>query len=182
MKETWKDIKGYEGSYQVSNLGRVRSLDRMVKHKKEGLRKQKGLTLKNRKDYGGYYKVLLCKNGQVNNQKISRLVAQAFISNPRNKTQVNHKNGIKTDNKISNLEWCTRSENSKHAYKTGLIISVKGENHGRSKLNEKQVRVIKHALKFNIKGTAKQLTKMMNVSEHTISLIKYNKNWKHIKI
>lgn len=108
MQETWKDIKGYEGLYQVSNLGRVK-----------GLKRNK--ILKPGKDKDGYLYVTLYNMYKLKGQKVHRLVAQTFILNPENKPQVNHIDGNKQNNIVNNLEWCTRLENIEHAWKTGLM-------------------------------------------------------------
>jgi len=110
MKEIWKDIKGYEGHYRVSTEGRVRSL----KRKDNTGRNFKGRVLK-LIFRCGYFGVGLCKNGKVKTFYVHRLVAISFISNSDNKSCINHKNGIKTDNRIENLEWCSQKENVKHA-------------------------------------------------------------------
>ena len=101
MEEIWKDIEGYEGLYQISNKGRVKSL----KWGKERILKP-GITS------SGYLKVLLCKNGMIKHIKIHRLVANAFITNPENKPQVNHKDENKFNNSVNNLEWSTAKENN----------------------------------------------------------------------
>lgn len=111
-KEIWVDIKGYEGLYQVSNLGRVKSLN----YRRTGKEK----ILKPIKMKRQYIKVQLCKNRKPKQYMIHRLVAQAFIPNPDNKEQVNHINGNKADNRVENLEWCTNSENTQHAFENGL--------------------------------------------------------------
>lgn len=126
MKEIWIDIKEFEGKYQVSNLGRVKSL-------KDSSGKHRELILKGRSEGHGYLKVDLSKGGKCKSMRIHRLVAEAFIPKPKNKTDVNHINGIKTDNRLENLEWVTRSENLKHAYDIGLKekpIGVKNPNYG----------------------------------------------------
>ena len=127
-KEIWKDIKGYEGLYQVSNLGRVRSLDRYVKQNHNTKQLKKGKIIQPTKNHKGYLGLKLCKENTSKKVSIHRLVAQTFIPNLENKPQVNHINGIKTDNGVENLEWCTCSENIKHAFDTGLKKSNKGVN------------------------------------------------------
>src|SRR5699024_3977580 len=101
MKEIWKDIEGYEGIYQVSNLGRVK-------------RVTTGRILKSGKNRGGYLYINLCKQGVVSNKIIHRLVEQAFIPNPENKSDINHIDEDKTNNTVTNLEWTTRKENLNH--------------------------------------------------------------------
>lgn len=121
--EIWKEIKNYEKCYEVSNLGRVRSLARKVNSRWGKCRTAKGMILKPATTRDGYYYVDLKRNQKSNKQRINRLVAIAFIDNPCNKLQVNHINGNKKDNRVENLEWCTQSENQKHAFRTGLNIS-----------------------------------------------------------
>lgn len=133
MQETFKDIPGYEGKYQVSNLGKVKSLP-----KKRGFGKGytcKELILKPSLNMG-YPAIVLC-NGINKLITIHRLVAITFIPNPKNKKTVNHKNGIKTDNQVDNLEWATQLENNLHSFrklgrKSGMFGKY-GKNHNRSK-------------------------------------------------
>lgn len=108
MQEIWKDIKEYEGLYQISNLGNVKSLKR-------------NKLLKPIKDKDGYLCVTLYKMCKLKEKKVHRLVAQTFILNPENKPQVNHIDGNKQNNVVNNLEWCTRLENIEHAWKIGLM-------------------------------------------------------------
>lgn len=119
IKEEWKDISGYEGRYQISNMGRVKSLPRIIKNG-IGECHKKGRILKPQKAVKGYIRVTLCNEEYCKPFKIHRLVAEHFIPNPENKPQVNHINGDKTDNRVDNLEWCTNGENQLHAYKLGL--------------------------------------------------------------
>ena len=110
MKEIWKDIEGYEGLYQVSNLGRVKSLERKIR-KRNGYRTIKELIKKPTLGKNGYLKICLCKNCRVKFYSLHRIVAETFIPNPENKPQVDHINTNKTDNRVENLRWCTNKEN-----------------------------------------------------------------------
>jgi hypothetical protein len=166
MEEIWKTIENYEGLYQVSNLGRVKSLPRNT---------TRGKILANRIDKKGYHYVSLSKNGKEKPYSIHRLVALSFIENPEGKITVNHKNGIKADNNLLNLEWATRSENQIHAYATGLC--KKGEMHGSSKLTEVQAIEIKYGYK-NI--PYKQIVQIYGITKSQISDIRRGKKWKHI--
>lgn len=112
MEEIWKDIKEYEGLYQVSNLGRVK-------------RVTTGIILKGSKDRGGYLVVNLSKNNIGSMKKIHRLVAQAFIPNPENKPEVNHIDEDKTNNMLSNLDWMTRKENNNHGTRTDRMAKTR---------------------------------------------------------
>lgn len=122
-KEIWKDIEGYEGLYQVSNLGRIKSLPRNGTIKKEKI-------LKSRKDKDGYLLINLCKNNKVTTFKVHRLVGLMFLDNPNSLPEINHNDGNKENCEVTNLCWTTRSENIKHAYKTGLrIVTEKQRKH-----------------------------------------------------
>ena len=113
--EIWKDVSGYEGYYKVSNFGNVKSCARTINHGLGGAdRSIKSRVIKPYGDNHGYHSVSLSKNGKVRKHKVHRLVAEAFISNPENKPTVNHKNEIRTDNHVSNLEWATYKENNDH--------------------------------------------------------------------
>lgn len=119
MVEIWKDIKGYEGLYQISNLGRIKSLKREVDCGK-GERILEERVLKNMINIHGYYYIHLRKEKRKHAKTIHRLVAEAFIDNKANLPVVNHIDGNKLNNSVQNLEWCTYSENSKHAYINNL--------------------------------------------------------------
>lgn len=110
MKEIWKPIAGYEGHYEVSNLGNIKSLNK----------RHKGNLLAPQRNHKGYLRVNLWKNNKKKIRMIHRLVAEAFLLNPNNYKQINHKDGNKENNCITNLEWCTAKHNMEHAYKSGL--------------------------------------------------------------
>lgn len=116
MQEIWKDIKGYEGLYQVSNLGNIKSLSRITSGKKYGIHKLKEKILRPSK-CNKYYQVFLRKNNKTKVYYVHRLVGEAFIINLNNCSDINHKDGNTHNNNIKNLEWCTRSENIKHSYR-----------------------------------------------------------------
>lgn len=116
----WKEIPGYNGLYLASNLGEIKSIDRIVKCGHNSLRIHKGRILKQFVDRFGYKYVVITINREEHKIRVHRLVAKTFINNPDKKEQVNHKDGNKKNNTINNLEWCTASENMKHAYAIGL--------------------------------------------------------------
>ena len=118
MEEIWKDVEGYEGIYEVSNLGRVRSLDRMVEYSDGTKRLHRGRVLKAAADKDGYDRVILSTPSGHKNRLVHRLVAQAFIPNTEHLPEVNHKDENKRNNVVSNLEWCTDKYNVN--YGTGL--------------------------------------------------------------
>lgn len=118
--EVWKDINGFEGSYQISNFGNIKSL----KHR--GVIRDKILIPSLVR---GYLYISLClKNGGRKTYKVHRLVAESFIPNSENKPQVNHKDGNKLNNRLDNLEWATSRENNNHALKNGLRVHKKGKD------------------------------------------------------
>jgi len=115
MNEIWKDIPGYEGLYQSSNKGRIRGVDRYVVYRNNRKRLWKGKIKTQRKDYKGYLRVELCKDGLQKTLHVHQLVAMSFIPNPDNKPYINHLDGNPLNNSIENLEWCTPRENTVHA-------------------------------------------------------------------
>ena len=114
IEEIWRPIEGYEGLYEVSNTGRVRSVDRYVKSKGESYWLRKGKMLSPTKDKNGYLKVNLSCNGKHNIIRVHRLVTEAFLPNPDNLPEVNHKDEDKTNNNVDNLEWCNAKYNSNY--------------------------------------------------------------------
>ena len=123
MEEELRDIRGYENLYQVSNTGKIKSLAKKIISNRRGgmvyvnIREK---ILKQKKYPSGYFYIDLGQRREFKHFYVARLVAMAFIDNPNNKPQVNHKNGIKSNNCSNNLEWVTASQNSQHAYDIGL--------------------------------------------------------------
>ena len=120
MREEWRGIKDYKGLYQVSNTGKVKSLERTVRCAR-GYKIVPEKILEGYDNGNGYLYVKLCKEGKRKQYRINRLVAQAFLENPQNLPEVNHKDKIRTNNHVENLEWVTKSENTFHAYHNDLI-------------------------------------------------------------
>ena len=169
--EVWKDVKGYEGLYQVSNLGNVRRLFKTAEPKL--MNPNKGIR-------GGYYRVNLSKSKgkkiDVKTKYVHVLVVQSFLNQDylKNNYQCNHINGNKADNSLINLEIVTKSENEKHAFKLGLK-NLKGENHNRSKLTFSQVENIRINLSLGM--PVKNIADYYKVSTSTIYNIKNRRRW-----
>jgi hypothetical protein len=163
MENVFLNIKDFD-NYFINSDGKIKN--------------KKGQLLKVEISKEGYYRVTLSKDGKCVKYLLHRIVAIQFIPNPENKPQVNHKNGIKSDNRVENLEWCTRSENEKHAHKNGLK-NHKGEKHPSCKLTENDVIEIRK-LYSEKRFTQKQLAEKFNVCFQNISLIVLRKKWNHI--
>lgn len=141
--EEWRDVVGYEGLYQVSNLGRVKSLDRVVNGKSHSQVIKRGKLLKIQYNIDGYCIVCLSKRSVYKHYKVHRLVAQAFIPNLDNLPCVNHKDEDKTNNRVDNLEWCTVLYNNGYGTKPSRIsIAAKGR-----KPNEKLIQILRNRIR-----------------------------------
>lgn len=125
MEKVWKPVVGYEESYEVSNYGEIRGVDRYVSNGK-GLSLKRGVIKSLKTDKDGYFRVYLSKNSKKKQHLVHRLVAQAFLGNVEEKPCVNHIDGDKQNNYVNNLEWVTRSENDLHAFKLGLRVATDG--------------------------------------------------------
>lgn len=177
MKEKWKDIEGYEGFYQISNMGRVKSLGGQCGTVK---RKEKIRSTSLTKD--GYEKIRLNSQGKDTTKRIHRLVAEAFIPNPNNKDTVNHIDGNKQNNIETNLEWVDRSEQMIHAYDLGLKRSRIGSKNANAKLTDEQVKEIRKLyVPYSKEFGTVALSKKYGVSNRVIGLIVSNKAYKDVK-
>ncbi len=158
---TWKEIEGYN-RYLVSEFGQV-------------LNKETGRIIKQHYRLG-YLFTRVCKNGIAKKFYSHRLVAAAFIPNPENKPQVNHKNGIRDDNRVENLEWCTSKENIAHSFLTRLAPS--GSKKYNSKLVESDIKIIRS---LSVDGVSDyRIAKVFDVNQKTIWMITNGERWRHV--
>lgn len=167
--ETWRPVVGYEGRYEVSDEGRVRSLN---------YRGRKGLVaiMNPAINAAGYFLTAFGKRHM--NKMIHVAVAEAFLGKRPDGFHINHKNGIKTDNRLSNLEYCTPSENSSHAHRTGLQKVNKGEQCSYAKLTEKNISEIRLLRSSGLKQ--REIASRFNISRQHVGDILLNKKWAHL--
>lgn len=180
IEEIWVQVHGYEGYYKVSSLGRVFSEDRIVKSKHKNGRKVVSKEKSQQLSREGYLYVNIFRGGDHKPKRVAvhRLVAMSFMSCPNPTYNVNHKNGVKTDNRLCNLEWTSRSENQIHAIKMGLYKSVQGESCGQAVLKEDQVLEIR---KLGEQGMMhKDIALIFGVGRKAITKILNRQRWKHI--
>lgn len=171
--EIWKDIDGYSGKYQISNFGNVKSLDRVDKLG----RKKTGINRKISKEQDGYsYINLIGDDSKTKSYFIHRLVAGAFEIGGSEKIQINHIDGNKNNNHVSNLEWVTASENSIHALKTGLRKS--GEDHPFAKLSNTQVLEIPKLVEAGY--SLKKISVLYGVAYGTLKNAARKSKWKYL--
>lgn len=177
MEENWKAVPGFEESYEVSDLGRVRSLMRMVKQNRGGKRPVQGQIIKQNICYSGYLGVKLRREGKTYQFLVSRLVLIAFVGDPEcDGMYACHGNNNHTDNRLANLRWDTAKGNCFDKLVHGT--NIQGEKSYLSNLNESQVIKIRDSLKNGRLGSA--LAKEYGVTDRTISLIKLRRTWKHV--
>lgn len=169
-----KPILGYEEIYSIRKDGQVLSHARITKSGKplEDKWLRPGL------NGSGYLRVNLRKNEKVSTHSIHRLLATAFISNPSNYPIINHINGIKTDNRLDNIEWCTYSRNNQHAYDTGLKVRPCGELAGKAKLKEADILAIK--VMYIETRSCPAVAKHFNVHANTVRSILRGDSWGHL--
>lgn len=176
MKEEWRNIPEYEGLYAISNLGRVKSLARIVKRKDGTRQKYETRILRHHISNKGYHQVELRKNSRSKYPLIHRLVAEVFIENPDNKPQVNHIDGNKGNNRIDNLEWVTSSENAIHAFKNHLRTP-----NGPTSLSEDQIRYIREHYKFrDAEYSTVAMAKKLGVGKETVARVVRGNTYKNV--
>jgi NUMOD4 motif-containing protein/HNH endonuclease len=185
--EIWKDIPEYEGLYQVSNMGRVKSLDRWITQKysrEKGYynRLMLGKIINPFSDKNGYQYVSLSKDNKVKRGCVHYLVLKTFIGERPSSYDCNHLNGQKNDNRLENLEYCTKSDNLKHSYR---VLNRKhrkypiGNQHHKAKLTDSDVINIRQLYSSEI-HTQKELAQIFGVTQTNISIIVRGEGWKHL--
>jgi hypothetical protein len=176
MEEIWKDIEGYEGKYQVSSLGRVKALPTKFRLN-EKIRKLA-------KDKDGY---IVCELTDIHQHaklcKVHRLVCFAFHEKPEGKDIVNHIDSCRSNNNFANLEWCTRSENVKHAFLHGFLLPTIGERHGMAVLTGKDASYIRDEYFYSDckRGMQEKIAKGFGISPSMVRRIITRLAWKHVR-
>lgn len=175
--ETWKDITRFEGLYQASSLGRIKALSTLgiMRSKGYSTRTEKILSQKLDKKTGYLHISLTDENGCRSTLLPHRIVGNLFVPNPESKKEINHKKGIKTDNRATEIEWSTSSENQIHAYNMGLNVGKRGEENSSTLLTNKMVLNI-----FNNQLPAKEISLLYKIPIYIIYQIKNGKNWSSV--
>ena len=169
--EIWIPITGYEGFYEISNMGRIKGIDRvdcMGQFRKTKISKQCF-------DKNKYLLISLSRDRIDKTFRVHRLVGFHFIPNPENKKEINHKKGIKTDNRASELEWSTNKENIHHSISIGIKRSIKGESNPGAIINQELALKI-----FNYQGKLRHVASHFNIDKQIVSRIKRGLNWSHV--
>jgi len=175
--EIWKEVAGYEGLYEVSNLGRVRSTKRILIDKIGRARRYRSKILSGGVSDKGYWAIMLCKDAAQKMTLIARLVAEAFIPNPDGKAEVNHKDGNKNDNSVSNLEWMTHQENSVHRHAV-LRKNIGEKNYGAKMTNEIVIQM--RSMREETGYAYRIIAEKFGLNQNTIYRAITKRHWKHI--
>ena len=171
--EEWKELRGFNGVYFISNEGRIKSISREVKNGRTGKRVNEENISIGTINSSGYIIVTLRKNNKGKVYSMHRLVAQEFIPNPKNKPFINHKDGIKTNNKVANLEWCTQLENVQHAIKIGLWKLEKPIKCLETNIEYKSIKECSEKMKLQRNGIWRVLTnRQKSFKGYTFKFIK----------
>lgn len=175
-QEEWRAVVNFDGLYEISSLGRIRSLPRLEKCGDRTRTRAGRIVKTSLKDYA---KVTLHKEGKRAYFLVHRLVAQAFLEVSSQNVEVNHKDGNKQNNCSQNLEWVTKSENNLHAYALGLSDAPKGEAHSQAKLTEAKILYIR-----SMKGlkSGRKLAAQLGVSRRAVDRVLSGDAWKHVKV
>ena len=174
----WVKIEEFKGNYEVSDTGLVRSVAR-VEIRSNGWRYPViERIMKPSLTADGYERVGLMLSGKLVTRSVHRLVAKAFIANTSNKPQVNHLSGVKTENNVENLEWCTSAENVRHAFDNGLAFGLRGSKNPSAKIDEMQALTIKTLISAKFKLV--KISKELGISINIVKDISRGKTWKHL--
>lgn len=173
MTEEWRPVAGYDGIYEVSNLGRVRSIEREILHPIRGHSRLKSRILRPGPVKNGYLAVSLCKDGVKKTHQVHGLVCLAFIGNKSPGLQVAHYDGDKENCRLDNLRFCTAKENAADKHRHGT--TVRGERHPKAKLTAIDVMTIR-----KINKSARAIAEIYGVSPSNILSIRARKHWRHI--
>ena len=178
--EIWRDIPGFEGFYQASSLGRVRSIDRTIttSNGRQWVQPGKSLTPDTNHN-GGYLTVQLSRNGIAKRYLVHRLIASAFLPNPTGLPEVNHKNGLKHQNDTGNLEWADRQRNIDHAVEHTLIDN-KGEKNQQAKLTENEVLEIRRLSASGLSNS--EIAAVTRATRRNVQNITSRTSWKHVAV
>lgn len=174
-QEEWRAVVGYEGFYEISDHGRIRSMTRYVKGRHGAPRIRRSRLLRVSASNRRYPTITLGKFGVERTHLVHRLVAEAFIPRREGATMVNHKNGVKGDCRLENLEWVTPSDNNLHAYRTGLA-SAAGENNGQAKLTEAALVLVRRRIQDGLRDTV--IAGEFGVHRRTIGDIRRGLTWR----
>lgn len=181
MSEIWKDVIGYKGLYQVSNLGNVKSIVGIRLDKRGRFYKMPVKILKPQWDRGGYFHVSLYKNKKVSHKLIHKLVLEAFVSPCPTGYYGNHKDGNRTNNNLDNLEWCTPGENNLHAFRVlkRKPVCVSGEKNWNAKITNGDVMLARQLRKSGF--TYQQIADKLGIVKSHAKRVVDGDSWKHIK-
>lgn len=176
MAVEWRTVNGYEGKYEVSSSGDVRSVERTRRGHRGAPTVVRPRVMKANRAAHGYLSLQLCKDGLASTVHVHRIVAEAFVPNPLRFSEVNHKDGVKSNNSASNLEWSSRHGNMRHASKSGLLAV--GSRHGNSKLCEEDIPSIRR--RFASGESQRQIAHDYGVGSEAIRFVILGRTWRHV--
>ncbi|WP_054908742.1 NUMOD4 domain-containing protein [Pseudomonas sp. NBRC 111135] len=178
MQEIWKPIAGFEGLYEISNLGRVKSLGRFRRAKGDAKTWMDERIKAPCAQREGYLSAHLYCEGRMTKRYVHRLVADAFLPNPLDLPEVNHLDGDKQNNSLANLAWSSRSENCRHALESDLYQTARGERAGNSKLSESDVREIRSLAASGM--FHREIADQYRIGRKAVTKIVNRQRWEHV--